>query len=86
MTTKTAQYVAKVGSYSPWGQIDHVTRYSDDIHFVSTPNHGGFLVTGPTLERLERMHDGAQYILRYNSRYFSPKILEHATELVTGKR
>lgn len=32
----------RVGSYSPWGAVDHVTERCAGIWSVSTPSHGGF--------------------------------------------
>lgn len=45
-----------IGQYSPWGAIQHVTRYGDDIAFVSTSSHGGFRVTGESLGTLRALH------------------------------
>jgi hypothetical protein len=28
--------------HSPWGAVDHGTRFAEGVFFVSTPSHGGF--------------------------------------------
>lgn len=34
------------GDPSPWGTIDHVTKLGPEVHFVSTPSHGGLKLIG----------------------------------------
>ena len=34
----------KVGAHSPWGTIDHSTKFDKNIFLVGTPRHGGFKV------------------------------------------
>ena len=36
----------KEGDHSPWGTIDHVTKLGPEVHFVSTPTHGGLRLVG----------------------------------------
>ncbi len=33
------------GDPSPWGTVDHVTKLGPEVHFVSTPSHGGLRLT-----------------------------------------
>ena len=30
---------------SPWGKIDYLTEIQQGVYFVSTPSHGGFMVS-----------------------------------------
>lgn len=34
----------KVGTNTPWGLVDFVTKMADGIWSVSTPSHGGFVL------------------------------------------
>lgn len=46
METKTISYweAGKLG-YSPWGYIDHVTKFTTGLSLVNTPGHGGLRVS-----------------------------------------
>lgn len=39
-------------SRSPWGQIDHAKQEAPGIWFVSTPGHGGFLLSAERMAAL----------------------------------
>jgi hypothetical protein len=41
--------VMNVGSRSPWGIVDIVTKFDDGVEFISTASHGGF--------KLDRAHN-----------------------------
>jgi hypothetical protein len=41
MTNKPDNFVPRINGYSPWGQIDNITRLADGILLVSTASHGG---------------------------------------------
>ena len=45
--------IPAVGSYCPWGTVQHVTDYGDGIVVVSTPSHGGFYVPDALLWRID---------------------------------
>lgn len=34
-----------MGTVTPWGMSDHVTRYARGINFYDTPSHGGYKVS-----------------------------------------
>lgn len=37
---------------SPWGLVDEVREHAPGVYFVTTPSHGGFLVTADAWRRM----------------------------------
>ncbi len=42
----------KVGSHSPWGTIDNITRIAAGVLFVGTPSHGGIWLSDQRIAQI----------------------------------
>ena len=54
-------FTLRKNGYSPWGQIDHMTRLADGIYLVETASHGGIWLSP---ERREQMAERSPELLR----------------------
>jgi hypothetical protein len=48
------KYYSRRGPITPWGNADMREIFTDDVSFYSTPSHGGFRVSGKTLQRIPK--------------------------------
>lgn len=46
---------------TPWGLADNVEPVADGIAFVSTPSHGGYLLSGAALEQMPAYFKAATF-------------------------
>lgn len=62
-----SNFPPKIGDHSPWGVIDNVQRMSDDAYSVSTPSHGGIVISETEWNQLDPTIQKASFT---RSRYF----------------
>src|SRR3990172_9045469 len=61
---KYVSYLPGRGPITPWGMADSREIYSPDVSFYSTPSHGGFRVSGKSLNRIPAKFQSTRYVPR----------------------
>lgn len=51
----------KIGTFCQWGKIDHLNHIAPGILFVSTPSHGGFLISAERLLAMPEKYRRCSY-------------------------
>jgi hypothetical protein len=71
MNNELDTFVPRINGYSPWGQIDNITRLADGILLVSTASHGGIWLSP---ERRAQLAANSPHLLRaVEGRAYAPK-------------